>query len=444
MDNSISNAQQRIGYAARVNPLRRLVNRISQLSPLSWGTDLRLPIGGRNTISALEARYTSGIMAVEQRVIGGFSHALILTERMQRDGTWEAEPHPEFEKLRASPLNSHDFKSIVAQVAVDGLLDGMGYSRMLGVRRVEGLQYLPSIHTKPQYEGNTAQVERYRVTGGRVRGTYGRDELVIVQRGIDPQSPAEGLSLVEALRDVAAADRRAMRGMNSMIHNLTARHPIIQPSAEDQTWTEQQRRAVQETLEPLMTGDNVGRPVVLRDRLELQMNGAAPATFDVSPLVMALEARIAAVTGWPPIVVGYLVGTRYGQARANLEYARRLAVETVLVPLGDDIAEALTKSLLPRLRSEGDWRIRFDWSSHPALQADTRQQGLRLAQLVDRGIVSPRQAAEEMGYEWDPEGIAEGLALVARATRAGASEGAASGEEGSAGGEVRLSGLSGL
>ena len=330
--------------------------------------------GGKWALSEEEARFTSAVGAMANALRRGFEHGRLITER-QRGEEWVADELPVFEGLRERPNPLNALSDIITESEVDAALHGTGYVEMVrdGRGMVGGLWYAPAVHVGVEYAPGGTELLRYRIGGRPHRGSrpVDPDDVIRIQRGIAPNSPAEGSSPLELLGDVASADAKLVRTATAALKNAAAATVIIPSADQLGTWDQPATDAMSRNIALRAGEDNYGGVVAVPNRLEVVPMDANIRNLALEGLAMLIEARISAVVGIPPSVAGLLVGTRYSRAKAELEEARKVMFEMALQPHRDRGGRRLDAAPAPRARRRRRLAVRHRLGHPPGGRGGT-------------------------------------------------------------------------
>ena len=358
-------------------------------------------IGSRFALDEYQSRLTAGVFAVTAYLARGFELADAVTE-VKRGEVWERDSLDAFEMLRERPNAINALSDILVSAAVDTAAHGTGYVEMVMIgSKVGGLWWCPTSLTSVEYETGGTDIRLYRSGGRPTRGTrdIAPEAMIRIQRGISFESPAEGMSPLAVLGEAVGADQRLMRALSAALHN-SARADVVMPSNGQEAWNDDETEGVADLLREQATESNYGKLIAAPDRLEVVHLGRDLRQGPLGEAQMLTETRIAAAFGIPVQVLSVYT-SRLNRAAADLEAARKVVFESVLKPVGTEVADGLTRHLLPALGAGPEWRVRMDWSQHPIAAAEQREHVAMLRELHREGIVSARQVAEAAGVEYD-------------------------------------------
>ena len=362
-----------------------------------------LAVGGRYAVGESDARYTAVASAFTGYLYRSFNHAQFGTERYA-SGEWRSATLTEWEMIKERPNALNAMSDILVSAAVDAASHGLGLIEM--VRSPEGrvgnIWWAPAALTSIEYEAGGTMLRLYRVGGRPSRGLRDvlPEDMIRIQRGIAMNSPAEGVSPLAAAGDAVGAHQRMLRGMTAVLHNA-ARATIVMPVSDQQSWQQEEAEAMAGVFRAEGTGDNTGKTLVTPHRFDVANVTSDQRMGIFTESATIAEATVGAQFGVPPQVAGLVSGLRYSRAKAELEAAREVVYENVLMPIGREVADGLTRHLLPALGVAGrEWRISVDWSGHPIAAAHKEARLEMMLKLLQAGVVNAQQVAEAAGVEY--------------------------------------------
>ncbi len=167
----------------------------------------------------------------------------------------------------------------------------------------------------------------------------------------------------------------------------------------DQPIPEKQMRQLKESVNKALGIDtrNRANSIVLPNGIKAT-KGHDVKDIDFSKLNTLAETRICAAFQVPPILVGLASGLEHA-TYSNYEQAVSSFYREKIKPLWKIIEEAFTRKILKNT----DLVFEFDTKDIGELQEDKNKRAERVSKLYQGGIISNREAREEMGYETELE-----------------------------------------
>lgn len=174
-------------------------------------------------------------------------------------------------------------------------------------------------------------------------------------------------------------------------------------------------KRLREYFKDTMQGENnAGEVPILTGEADYQELGKSPKDMDYIKTVDKTTAFIAMAYGVPlPLVLNDAATFN------NYKEAKELFYTDTVLPLFAEFLEAFGGWLLPRFGLE-DAELCYDEDSIPALESIRERRNERMTKLVDKGIISPDEAREELGYT-PRGGIADELFMPSSAIPMGES-----------------------
>jgi len=241
-------------------------------------------------------------------------------------------------------------------------------------------------------------------------------QQIIHMQFVNPSNPYWGISPLQAAAMVIDTDVEAVRWNKVSLQRRAAKDGVIYPA---QPLTKPQWEEARAQLQAQVYGTDNARGILLMSspgRFEPMSMSAVELDFIKSRL--SNREEIAAAMGIPLVLL-----TGQGTYR-NFETARRALWEDVIIPLLDDMAEALNTALVPYWDPEARkpgvaprLRIVYDLSNVTALQEDFGQKVVNAEKLVNMGwTLNQVNQRLELGFDnvpWGDEPRSSRSAIVA-------------------------------
>jgi HK97 family phage portal protein len=275
-------------------------------------------------------------------------------------------------------------------MALSYYLTGAGYALKLrgGMGEIVALAYLPSTVVKPIRSGKIEPLfsgYRYESVAGSM--TLDVRDLVAV-RNPDPADPADSMPLVlGALREIGLDEHRISFWMELLsycpIPGLAVKSPTPVP-------VDVQRRVLDEIINSAGLGRR-GGSIFLPNGMDAEVTDTFGDNFEWESFTLNTEARICAVFGVPPQLLGLESGLKYS-TYSNYSEARKAFFQNTMRPLWCAFADALTRSLCDQ---EGDLglKLAFDTTTIPEMNEHTDE-----VELYTAGILTLDEVRARLGY----------------------------------------------
>jgi len=331
----------------------------------------------------------------------------------------QAVPDHPLTKLLNSPNPYTTGDALMMAFALDWFIHGNVYWMKErdpnNYQQVVRLWPLPAFMVRPDWDRNdpTSCITRflYRVNGRDV--PYLPEDIIHFKRGMDPQNFRLGLAAFQSVLREIYGDNMAANFSAVVLKNWGVLPFVISPKKgvvvgddnsdpfaglTDEEATKK-AQAIKQGFIDATTGDKRGQPLVQTIPLDITKLGFSPAELDISKLSELKESRVAAVSGIPAQVLGYLVGLVNGTNRATYEQAVQQAYYMVIIPIQKIIGAAIKDNLLPEFGSAKGARqgFRFDTSKVQALQEDRDKVYTRANRSVQTGLISVNMGRESIG-----------------------------------------------
>jgi len=279
------------------------------------------------------------------------------------------------------------------------LLSGNAYIEMVGpegkpprelyVLRPDRVKIVP---------GNTIQPVAgyvYSVGGKEVRF---KAEDVLHLKFFNPLDDFYGMSPVEAVT-YSIDQNNESRAWNVALLQNSARPPgafIIPP--QERLSDEEFERLRRQVREIYLGAQNAGKPFLLEGGLDWKPMGYSPTDMDWLEGIKLSAREIALAFGVPP----QLIGDRESSTYANYQEARKAFYTETVLPLMDWLKHEFNSKLV--LKFGGGLFVDYDRDEIEALQEDRAAIWDRAIRAVERGVLTPNEARELLGYDPVPGG----------------------------------------
>lgn len=382
--------------------LQRLLRREPAVKSLTVSTLGGLPVTWANA-EAVPTHLNGVVMAATKFVSRAFPEAPLIVERQNGD-VWELVREHPAATIISRPNPWYGGNLMWAGVLTSLMTSGNGYlikMRTSGGRPGE-LWFAPSSAVTPKCDHGSTYVSHYEY---RAKGQVFRlplEDVIHFRDGLDPENPMLGLSPLAAVARELRADQELAQYTHSVLRNMGVCSVLITPKGENVMIESDQAELIKERFKALTTGDRRGEPLVLDAPLEVQSPGWSPRDLDLASMGEPLEARLCAVLGLHPAVIGLQVGLSHSTF-SNMREAREAAWEQCIIPMQALVADVLNSQLLPEFGDARKERCRFDLSQVRALAEDENERAERLGKAYERGGIRRSEYRAALGYDSTPD-----------------------------------------
>jgi len=246
-----------------------------------------------------------------------------------------------------------------------------------------------------------------RIAGYEFRDGASKVELkpkdVLVSRLPDPANIYHGLSPLAVALGSVEADSQQTDYVRAFFQNSGIPSGIIKVLGRK--LREGEAEAIQERwVNRYGWGGRYSRgPAVFDENAEYEKVGSSLADIESQTLRCQIEARICAVFGVPPLLVGAYVGLLYVNQRGSAKEAQIDFWMNTMSPVFKRLRLFLTWRLLPEWGKERDVRaerIRVNWdmSQVMALQEEIASRSMRAREDFRVGLLTLNRALGVLGY----------------------------------------------
>ena len=220
--------------------------------------------------------------------------------------------------------------------------------------------------------------------------------------GEDPENTRYGLSPVKALYREAYSDLQASNHTASLLRNKGRPGLLISPE-NDEGIPPENLQEVKADIQANFAGDNVGMPLVMSRKTNIQAFGFSPEDMNLRDIRKIPEERISGNLGIPAVIAG--LGTGLDRSTfANMKEAREMAYESCIIPMQRSLSRIVKENLLAYYENEiDDYDVFFDLSKVRVLQDDEDSIARRLISLYNGGIIKRSEARRVLEYPTDEE-----------------------------------------
>ncbi len=216
-------------------------------------------------------------------------------------------------------------------------------------------------------------ISHYIYSAGNKEIKYPVDKVsgisaVLHHRNFNPLSDHFGLSPVEAAAYSIDQHNNASRWNQALLQNgARPSGALVVKSSEEGgagSLTDEQFTRIKTQIEQQYGGhDNAGKPMILEGGLDWKEMSLSPQDMDFLNSKNMAAREIAMAFGVPPQLLGIPGDNTY----SNLQEARLALWEDTVLPLLDDLCDALNRWLMPQFKRSENLYICYDEESIPAL-----------------------------------------------------------------------------
>lgn len=383
------------------------LSRLFGRKPATKAVQLNM-LGGSPTLwtnpEQVPAHLNGVVMAASKFVSRAFPEAPLVVEQANGD-TWEAVRQHKLAKLVGKPNPWYGGNLLWAGTTLSLLTEGNAYwwKARSASGQVRELWYMPHTQVEPVSLSTTQEfIDYYQYTTGGQTFRLSPDDVVHFRDGINPDKPMLGLSPLSAGVRELRADQALAQYTHAILRNLGVVGVMITPKGDQVSIEPEQAEYIKAKFKSLATGENRGEPLVLDAPLDVQSPGWSPKDIDAASMAQPLEARLCAVLGVHPTVLGLSVGLEHSTF-SNMKEARESAWESLIIPMQSLCASELDAQLLPDLGDENRERCKFDLSGVRALAEDENAKAERLANVYKAGGIKRSEFRTALGYDSAPE-----------------------------------------
>lgn len=237
--------------------------------------------------------------------------------------------------------------------------------------------------------------------------TYTEDQVFHFKYQIDPDRPWMGRSPMTNVDNEILLDVRTTAYASGFMRRFGIPAWFLWPTTG--TFTDKQRQAIQEDTTKHITGENSGGFGILPTQVGVTQLQGPRQFIDLADIRTQPEFRIAAQFGIPPVLAGLQAGYRFTTANSTLKEIRRHFADATVKPLADNIADELTKQVLPKFLFSEGLRVTFAFAESYLFARDIDAEAARVPLLAP--IMTVDEGRELVGLP--PLGDDRGSELIA-------------------------------
>ena len=212
---------------------------------------------------------------------------------------------------------------------------------------------------------------RYDIGDGNPKSIAPQDIVHQKWPSPDPDEPWKAQSPILAIARQINTDTELTRySLALLMNDATPPTVFTFKEGDDAILSDETYEDMKGYIENNFSGDNRGKPMVVRGNVNVSRLGLAIKELAPEILRDTPESRIASAYRIPPIVAGLNIGLKQSLYHSYQE-PRLQWYEDTLIPMWNDDAETLTKALADEYPGFPKFTIRMDTSHIPALVEKT-------------------------------------------------------------------------
>jgi len=332
-----------------------------------------------------------------------------IVERAGKAGQWTAEPGHSLRRLLLRPNEEMDGAQFLQSWLVSEQVAGAFYAEIVrgkGSDKPVELWPLDPAKMAPVIAGRRITGYEWKSGGETVRFAS-RD--ILCSRLTDISNRYHGLAPLGVALGSVEADSQQTDYVRAFFQNAGVPSGIIK--IKGRALTEEQARKIQERwVDRYGWGGEMERgPAVLDENADYQKIGSDLSEIESQTLRAQIEARICAVFGVPPLLVGAFVGLLYVNQRGSAKESQRDFWMNTMSPLFKRLRTFLTWTLLPEWEGgkavlSESVRVNWDMDQVMALQEEIASRSQRAREDFRVGLLTLNQALSVLGYPPRPDG----------------------------------------
>jgi len=308
--------------------------------------------------------------------------------------------HP-LTKVLKNPNKFYDGRTL-RQATFLSLIAGRGnaywWVKRDNVGRALEFWWLPHWDVWPLWTAESTSDDWITGYGYRSNGvTYFLKESDVIhfRDGIDPENPRYGLDQMRAGSRELVTDNEAAGYAAQLLSNMCIPGVIIYPKGEasfEQPDAEEFKNQFREGS----GGDNRFQPVVMSSEIGVEKLSFTPENMALHTMQDRPEARICAMIGINPIVLGFTIGLEHSKY-SNMREARAGAWEDGIIPRLELIHSELDTQVLSYYPDSENLSVSAEYHKVPALRDMLNEQMARYSLGVQGPFIAPNEARAGLG-----------------------------------------------
>lgn len=259
--------------------------------------------------------------------------------------------------------------------------------------QVVELYPIPNWMIEPRSSDPSKLIEWYDYRPGTEAIPLPPSEVVHFRNGFDPDNPMKGLSDFGYLARELFSDNAVNTLLAATSRNMGIPGLVVSPSTPGDQIAPEDVDAIRASLWQRTSGDNAGKPLVLRGSVKVERLGWSMVEMDLAKLRNGPSERICASLGLNAMALNLPSDSK---TYSNYAESLRAAYHDGLIPLAGAFAETLYRQLLPDLGDPANERVRFEWDCVDALAEDQNAKADRVGKLYQVYQVITRAEARVM------------------------------------------------
>ena len=238
------------------------------------------------------------------------------------------------------------------------------------------------------------------MAGGRRKK---EDDVIQLRRRQRVDNPFLGVSPLVSLAKEVWIDQEAEEMSAAILKNLGIVGLMISPKGSSEQngidISDDDVESMRKYLRENYSGDNRAETMFAAFPMDVHsMTAANGEQMHPKAIHDFVEERVCALYRLPASVVQFGIGLEQTTENATLEQYEKQAWETGLIPVGDPIAEQMSRQLLPPFELDSDmYRLQLDYSGVEVLQDKLGELALIWGGLLNTGAVLRSTVLEKLG-----------------------------------------------
>lgn len=381
--------------AHKAAPLPELISRQSGGSPQwnDWSTEQAFREGYQQSTWLYDA------IELRRKAVASIPWYV---ETRNRDGDWERAPDHPLQQLIDAPNPDFTSRQLIGRLVQWLDLGGDAYWIKTRAGRgnlpVELWPVMPDAMTPRVGNDRARLITGYRYDYNNVKQNLPREDVVHFAYP-SPGSFYSGVSPLQAAGMAVDIDTEAQGFQKVSLQNRGVPDGVF--ILRGDAITPEQYQQAREQVAEQYQGHNAHRAPWVVAQAEWQQMSLSPVDLDYINSRKESRVEILSALGVPPPMVGV-----YDDATlANIETARRIFWQDTIVPLLEELRDAMQSALVPEFGPPTDLRIVYDTSGVEALKRNFREQVETAQKLWAMGVpLNDINQRLELGFDDIPGG----------------------------------------
>jgi HK97 family phage portal protein len=328
--------------------------------------------------------------------------APLVYQRLTDDGWQDAGEHEVLELLETPNLD-YDLPALMFGTIASYSTAGNAYwYKVREGRKIRELTYLPHYSVTPVFDErriSNRAISAYRISTVEGQVTVPSSDIVHLRHGMNPRSPALGISPLAAVLKEITVDNWAASYSANLLNNLGVGSYLLSPKLNDGSAPNKEQAAqIQDRFNQLRR-EGVGRPIVSAFALDVKQLNLTPEDMALDTVIRHPVSRICAALGLDPMALGLPSSSK---TYNNYGESLQAALENGVVPMLSSLAKQITGSLLWDEGHSREYRLAFDISGMRGLQEDVDNLHARVRGDFNADLIDRETAKIVLGYPVEP------------------------------------------